>query len=97
MHLNTDPPGAETPQKPCLRDFAELVNTHLPCAVVRLVPLDELERRTAEIAAEKPRFKEEAPLVLAMERRRRARHQGLFLETQPLPRRMLASEAYFHA
>ncbi|WP_210516444.1 hypothetical protein [Hymenobacter terricola] len=80
MHVNTDPPTpTPAPKKACIRDMADLVKNHLPCAVVKLTSLDELERRCTEIAAELPRFKEEAPIVLAVERHRRARHLGVQL------------------
>lgn len=80
MHLNIDPlTPALAPKKPCIRDMAALVKEHLPCNVVKLTPLEELERRCAEIAAEQPRFKEEAPIVLANERHRRARHMSVQL------------------
>jgi hypothetical protein len=77
MHVNTDPPGESTPKKPCLRDMHELVRDHLPCAVVKLTPKKQLKRRVNEIVASHPRFREEAPLVLAHELHRRARHGGL--------------------
>ena len=97
MHLNTDSPAEETPRNPCIRDFADLVTHHLPCAVVKLVPLDELARRAAEIVAEQPRFKEEAPLVVALEQYRRARYQGLQVADHRVNRFTLASQAYYNA
>jgi hypothetical protein len=75
MRLNTtpDPP----PAKPCLRDLHELLRDHLPPApVIKVTPLPELTRRCHEIVAEHPRFREEAPLVLAGEIRRRHRFSG---------------------
>ena len=75
MHLNTtpDPPLA----KPCLRDLHELLRDHLPPApVIKVTPLPELTRRCHEIVAEHPRFREEAPLVLASEIHRRHRYSG---------------------
>lgn len=75
MQVNTtlnDPP-----RLPCLRDLAELLRDHLPPAsVIKLTPLPELARRCHEIAAEHQRFREEAPLVLAGEVRRRRRYGG---------------------
>ena len=69
MHLNLtpDPPPAP-PRLPCIRDLADLLRDHLPPLLVKLTPLKELRRRCAEIVAEHPRFREEAPLVLDGER-----------------------------
>jgi hypothetical protein len=76
MHLNTDPD--EPPGKPCIRDFAELVNVHLPPAnVIKALPLTDLERRCDEIVVEHPHLREEVPLVLAGETRRRKNLQHL--------------------
>ena len=98
MHLNTDPLAAPAPtQKPCMRDMHELVKNHLPCAVVKLVPLAELERRAAEIVAEHPRYREEAPLVLALEHRRRAQHHALQRVGSRTKAPLTASQAYSHA
>ena len=69
MHLNTDP--VLPARKPCLRDLAQLTATLLPPPLVMLAPLPELERRCQEIDATHPHFREETPLVLAYERRRR--------------------------
>jgi hypothetical protein len=69
MFLNTTPP--EPARKPCIRDYAELTSTLLTPALVALVPLSELERRCEEINLTHPRFKEETPLVLAFEQKRR--------------------------
>lgn len=74
MHLNTDPDLPE--RKPCLRDLATLVATLLPPALVMLVPLPELERRAHEIDATHPHYREETPLVVQWERRRRQRLSG---------------------
>ena len=74
MHLNTTPP--EPPKLPCIRDLHELVHQHLTPQLVMLVPLKELRRRLHEIATEHPRFREETPLVLAGETRRRRRLSG---------------------
>jgi hypothetical protein len=74
MHLNTtpDPP----PAKPCIRDMHELVHVVLTEPLLMLAPLPELARRLHEVVAEQPRFREEAPLVLAGEVRRRRRYGG---------------------
>lgn len=74
MYLNTDP--APAPRKPCLRDLATLTATLLPPALVMLVPLPELERRAHEIDATHPHYREETPLVVQWERRRRQRLSG---------------------
>ena len=77
MHLNAtlDPP----PPKPCIRDLAELLRDHLPPLLVKLTPLKELRRRCHEIAAEHPRFREEVPLVLVGEERRRQKLSGVLV------------------
>jgi hypothetical protein len=76
MHVNHTPP--EPPGKPCIRDMHELLRDHLPPAVViKVLPLEELERRCHEVAAEHQRFREEAPLVLQGEATRRHRLRGL--------------------
>lgn len=74
MHLNTtpDPPLP----KPCLRDLHELLRDHLPAPLVKLTSLGELRRRCHEIVAEHPRFREEVPLVLTGEERRRQHYAG---------------------
>jgi hypothetical protein len=74
MHLNTDP--AAPARKPCIRDLHQLTATLLPSALVMLVPLDELARRTQEINATHPQYQEETPLVLAWETQRRQRLRG---------------------
>lgn len=74
MHLNTDP--VQPARKPCIRDFHQLTTTLLPPALVMLVPLDELARRTQEINATHPQYQEETPLVLAWETQRRQRLSG---------------------
>ncbi|MVN77821.1 hypothetical protein GO988_15930 [Hymenobacter sp. HMF4947] len=77
MHLNTTP--APPAGMPCIRDLHELLRDHLPPQLVMLTPLQELERRLHEIAAQHPRFREETPLVLAGEIKRRYRYSR-FLE-----------------
>ncbi|MGI4762520.1 MAG: hypothetical protein ACRYF0_17545 [Janthinobacterium lividum] len=74
MHLNTtpDPP----PAKPCMRDMHELVHVVLTEPLLMLAPLEELARRLHEITVQHPRFREEAPLVLAGETYRRHRFNG---------------------
>ncbi|MGI4762937.1 MAG: hypothetical protein ACRYF0_19655 [Janthinobacterium lividum] len=74
MRLNTTP--NPPPAKPCIRDMHELLHQHLTPQLVMLTPLTELARRLHEIAAQHPRFREEAPLVLAGEERRRHRYSG---------------------
>lgn len=74
MHLNTTPD--EPPRLPCIRDMHELLRDHLPAPLVKLAPLPELARRCREIAAEHPRFREEVPLVLSIEERRREHFSG---------------------
>ncbi|GAB2954599.1 hypothetical protein GCM10027048_20080 [Hymenobacter coalescens] len=69
MHLNTDP--QEPARRPCLRDLATLTATLLPPALVMLTPLAELERRCREINVTHPHYREETPLVLTYEQRRR--------------------------
>ena len=74
MHLNLTP--GPPPAKPCIRDLHELLHVHLTPQLVMLTPLEELARRLHEIAAQHPRFREEAPLVLSGETRRRHRFSG---------------------
>jgi hypothetical protein len=74
MHLNTDP--IEPERKPCWRDMHHLTTTLLVPTLVQLVPLKELRRRIREINATHPQYREETPLVLAHEVRRRARLSG---------------------
>jgi len=74
MHLNTDP--IEPERKPCWRDMHRLTTTLLVPPLVQLVPLKELRRRIREINATHPQYREETPLVLAYEVRRRARLSG---------------------
>ncbi|MBO3270783.1 hypothetical protein [Hymenobacter defluvii] len=74
MHLNTDPQAPA--KRPCLRDLATLTATLLPPALVMLAPLPELERRCREIDTTHPQYREETPLVLAYEHRRRGQLSG---------------------
>jgi hypothetical protein len=70
MHLNT---ATSAPaQKPNWLDYRDLTSTLLPDALVALAPLPELKRRIAEINIMYPRFREETPLVLAYELKRRS-------------------------
>jgi len=75
MHLNTTP-NDDPPRLPCIRDLHELVHVVLSPQLVMLSPLEELARRLHEIAAQHPRFREEVPLVLLGEERRRHRFSG---------------------
>jgi len=74
MRLNTTPDLP--PAKPCMRDMHELVHVVLTERLLMLSPLEELARRLHEVVAQHPRFREEAPLVLAGEQRRRHRYSG---------------------
>jgi hypothetical protein len=74
MHLNTTP--NPPPAKPCIRDMHELVHVVLTEPLLMLAPLPELARRLHEVTAQHPRFREEAPLVLAGETARRRRYSG---------------------
>jgi hypothetical protein len=49
----------------------------LPATLVPLLPLKELKRRAHEINVTHPQYREETPLVLAYEQRRRQRLSGL--------------------
>ncbi|UOR06273.1 hypothetical protein MUN82_04055 [Hymenobacter aerilatus] len=65
--------AAPTPAgKPCIRDYSELVTRVIPEPLAQLVPLPELARRCDEVARTQPRFREETPILLAAETRRRA-------------------------
>jgi hypothetical protein len=97
MHLNTDPPAPAGPTKlPCMRDYSDLVHNHMPDQLIKLVPLEELERFGAELVAEQPRFAEEVPLRVAGEAHRRARHRGLQVGSRT-PAPMTATQAYSRA
>ena len=72
LNLTPDPP----PAKPCWRDMHELVHVVLTEPLLMLAPLPELARRLREVVAQQPRFREEAPLVLAGEEHRRRRYSG---------------------
>ena len=74
MRLNTTP--NPPPAKPCIRDMHELVHVVLTEPLLMLASLPELARRLHEVVAEQPRFREEAPLVLAGETYRRRRYSG---------------------
>ena len=79
MRVNHDP--APPARKPCLRDLHRLTTRLLPPALVALVPLEELARRTREIDATHPQYQEETPLVLAWETSRRQRLSGQMVVT----------------
>lgn len=72
LNITPDPP----PAKPCMRDMHELVHVVLTPQLLMLSPLEELARRLHEVVAQQPRFREEAPLVLAGEAHRRRRFSG---------------------
>ena len=71
MHLNTTPP--EPPRKPCMRDYSQLISPTglLPESVVQVVPIKQLKRRIREINCTHPQYREETPVVLAVETKRR--------------------------
>jgi hypothetical protein len=73
MHLNTDPPAP--PRLPNMLELAQLTSSEglLPATLVQLVPLPELRRRAGEIEVTHPQYREELPLVLSYEERRRER------------------------
>jgi hypothetical protein len=75
MYLNTSPAAPQG--KPNILEYAQLKATLLPDSLVMLVPLEELDRRASEIDATHPQFREETPVVVAIERKRRARLRGL--------------------
>ena len=56
-----------------LVELREVRRDHLPCCVVKLTPLPELERRAAELTRELPHYSEEAAFVVHNERYRRTR------------------------
>lgn len=75
MHINLTPD--DPPRLPSIRDFHELLHQHLPPPLIlKVTPIPELERRLDEIVLEHPHLREEAPLVLVGERRRRDRLSG---------------------
>jgi len=74
LHLNTDP--LTPPRKPCARDMSELLQHYLPEWLTKFLPMPELERRAQELAHTHPRFVEELPVALGMERQRRHRLSG---------------------
>jgi hypothetical protein len=73
LYTSTTQEAITSPALPNLRDLAELIEKHLPGPLVQLVPLPELERRCEEINLTMPRFREETPLVLRYETKRRAK------------------------
>lgn len=77
MHLNTTP--AAPLGKPCLRDMAQLTSPTglLPATIVPLLPLKQLRRRAQEIEATHPQYREELPVLLAYEAKRRGRFETL--------------------
>jgi hypothetical protein len=81
MQLNTTPLSPS--DKPCIRDYAELITHVIPEQIAQLVPLAELERRCNEVARTQPRFRQETPLLLRTETIRRARLAGPYLASIP--------------
>lgn len=73
MHLNTTP--APALGKPCLRDMAQLTSPTglLPATLVPLLPFKQLKRRAQEIEVTHPQYREELPVLLAYEAKRRGR------------------------
>ena len=95
MHLNTDPLA---PAKlPCIRDYHELATIHMPDQLIRLVPLEELERFGQELVADQPRFREEVPVRIAGEARRRARYRGPHVIGSRTPAEPTTAQVYSHA
>lgn len=76
MHLNADP--VQPARLPNMLELAQLTSPTglLPATLVPLLPLAELTRRAREIDATHPQYREETPLVLAWEQRRRERLSG---------------------
>jgi hypothetical protein len=98
MHLNSTPPAEPAPaKKPCIRDMHELVTKHLPETLVKLTPFEELQRRCTEIDAEHPHLREETPVVLQAEARRRARHHRLQVAGSRTPAPLTATQVFVHA
>jgi hypothetical protein len=67
------PTGQQPLGKINLTELHEVRRDHLPCVVVKLTPLPELERRAAELTRELPQYSEEAAFVVHNERNRRQR------------------------
>jgi hypothetical protein len=67
------PTGQQRLGKINLTELQEVRRDHLPCVVVKLTPLPELERRAAELTRELPHYSEEAAFVVHSERHRRQR------------------------
>lgn len=77
MYKNTDPtPPPPPPRKPCIRDMATLLRDHLPPLILKLTPMKEIKRRAAELERTHPQYREELPLVISGEQRRRAIESG---------------------
>lgn len=74
LPLNTT--AAPPAPKPCVRDRHERLRDHLPEPILRLTSLKQLRRRCPELAATYPRLREELPLVLVGEERRRQLNGG---------------------
>lgn len=76
MHLNNDPQAKLG--KPCLRDMATLVSPTglLPAALVPLMSDERLSSRANEIGVTHPQYREELPVLVAYEMKRRRRLSG---------------------
>ena len=82
MQVNTTP--VEAPLgKPSITDYAVLITSVIPESVFTLIPLSELERRCNEVARTQKRFREETPVLLAIETKRRAALAGPHLFPTP--------------
>lgn len=64
--------------KPCLRDMATLVSPTglLPAALVPLMSDERLSSRANEIGVTHPQYREELPVLVAYEMKRRRRLSG---------------------
>jgi hypothetical protein len=77
MHRNDTP--ASPLGKPCLRDLAQLTSPTglLPAALVPLMSPKQLKRRAHEIEVTHPQYREELPVLLAYEAKRRRQLSGV--------------------
>ena len=66
---------------PSILDYNELITSVIPEPIIKLVPLAELERRCEEVNQTMPRFREETPVLLKIEKKRRE-----LLASSPLER-----------
>ena len=74
MHPATSTPSPSS--LPCIRDYSELITKVIPEPVYTLVPMEELERRGAEVVRIHPRFAQEMPVLIKGEKKRRAALAG---------------------